>query len=114
METTNKHKWRKRLFFIPLMLLGAAIMIALVMILWNWLMPAIFGLTAITFWQAVGLLLLSKLLFSGFNFNKKGRRPSFARKGMRKKFMNMTDEEKEKNYNARKKMDHSTKKLQIH
>ena len=31
--------------------------------LWNWLMPAIFGLPVITFWQAVGLLVLSHLLF---------------------------------------------------
>jgi uncharacterized membrane protein len=34
-----------------------------VMWLWNWLMPAIFGLPVITFWKAVGLLMLSHLLF---------------------------------------------------
>jgi high-affinity Fe2+/Pb2+ permease len=34
-----------------------------VMWLWNWLMPAIFGLPIITFWQAVGLLVLSHMLF---------------------------------------------------
>jgi hypothetical protein len=34
-----------------------------VMWLWNWLMPSIFGLRAITFWQAVGLLILSHVLF---------------------------------------------------
>jgi hypothetical protein len=34
--------------------------------LWNWLMPAIFGLKPITFWQAVGLLFLAKLFFGGF------------------------------------------------
>jgi hypothetical protein len=31
--------------------------------LWNGLMPAIFGLPAITFWQALGLLVLGRLLF---------------------------------------------------
>jgi hypothetical protein len=31
--------------------------------LWNALLPSIFGLPAITFWQALGLLLLSRLLF---------------------------------------------------
>lgn len=36
------------------------------MLLWNWLMPAIFALGTITFWQALGLLALSKILFSGF------------------------------------------------
>jgi len=34
-----------------------------VMLLWNWLMPAIFGLTKLTYWQAWGLLILSSILF---------------------------------------------------
>jgi hypothetical protein len=33
------------------------------MILWNWLMPTIFGLTTITFWQAIGLNILATILF---------------------------------------------------
>ena len=36
-----------------------------VLYLWNWLMPAIFGLRAITYWQAVGLMGLSWILFGG-------------------------------------------------
>lgn len=36
-----------------------------VMLLWNWLMPTIFGLTTITYWQGVGLLWLSAMLFKG-------------------------------------------------
>ena len=36
-----------------------------VMLLWNWLMPDIFGLGIITFWQAVGIVVLAKLLFGG-------------------------------------------------
>ena len=35
--------------------------------LWNWLMPLIFGLPTITFWQGVGLFILAKLLFGGFS-----------------------------------------------
>ncbi len=42
----------------------------LVMKLWNWLMPTIFGLTKITFWQAWGLVLLSHILFKSFPHNK--------------------------------------------
>jgi hypothetical protein len=38
---------------------------ALVMVLWNWLMPAIFGLTTIGYWQGFGLVLIAKLLFGG-------------------------------------------------
>ena len=42
------------------------------MCLWNWLMPAIFGLGMITFWQGIGLLILGKMLFGGFR-SKWGR-----------------------------------------
>lgn len=31
--------------------------------LWNWLMPVIFGLPMISFWQALGLLFLSSIMF---------------------------------------------------
>ncbi len=34
-----------------------------VMLLWNWLMPAVFGLPPVNFWQALGLLLLSRIFF---------------------------------------------------
>lgn len=37
------------------------------MLLWNWLMPLIFGLVKITFWQSVGLLILSGMLFRNGN-----------------------------------------------
>jgi len=38
---------------------------AVVMVLWNWLMPALFGLGVITYWQGFGILLLAQLLFGG-------------------------------------------------
>ena len=44
-----------------------------VMHLWNWLMPSIFGLRTITFVQAVGLLVLSKILLGGFHRHAGGR-----------------------------------------
>lgn len=47
-------------------LLGMAFLVGFpVCWLWNWLMPHIFGLPKIGFWEAWGLLLLSGLLFSG-------------------------------------------------
>ncbi len=36
-----------------------------VMLLWNWLMPDIFGLKRVSYWQAWGLLILSAILFKG-------------------------------------------------
>ena len=41
-----------------------------VMLLWNWLMPEIFGLSVIGYWQGLGLALLGRLLF-GHNFGSK-------------------------------------------
>ena len=35
------------------------------MLLWNILLPDIFGITTINFWQAIGLLVLTRVLFSG-------------------------------------------------
>ena len=34
--------------------------------LWNWLLPDIFGLRRVTFWEGLGLLALSRILFGGF------------------------------------------------
>lgn len=42
-----------------------------VMLLWNWLMPLIFGLPEITFWQAIGLHFLSSTLIKSTTTTKK-------------------------------------------
>lgn len=42
-----------------------------VMLLWNWLMPELFGFAIITYWQAFGLALLARLLFGGFKHGHK-------------------------------------------
>ena len=44
----------------------------LVMLLWNWLMPALFGIKAVTYWQAFGITVLAKILFGGIHGNKGG------------------------------------------
>ena len=41
--------------------------------LWNWLMPAIFGVQAIRLGQALGLLVLSRILLGGFRGRLHGR-----------------------------------------
>lgn len=38
-----------------------------VQLLWNWLMPAIFGLGTIGYWQAFGLVILGKLIFGSIS-----------------------------------------------
>jgi hypothetical protein len=59
--------------------LGVAIAVSLgfvlgfgLMWLWNWLMPALFGLPVITYWQAVGLFVLCHLLFKGHHHHGGG------------------------------------------
>jgi hypothetical protein len=58
--------------------------------LWNVLMPAIFGIRAITFWQALGLLLLSRLFFGRFG----GRGP--RRRSCGRGWKDLTPEERER------------------
>jgi hypothetical protein len=77
-----------------------AIFSAVVMLLWNALVPSIFGLTVITFWQSLGLLALVRLLF-GCGFGGKnamagrwGHGGGFGKNPMREKWMNMTPEER--------------------
>jgi len=64
-----------------------------VMRLWNWLMPSLFHLPLITFVQALGLLVLSKLLFGGFHRHS-GRR-AWGR-GMKQRWEEMSPEERER------------------
>ena len=64
-------KMRKRwIFWAPVAICGLLLFIALggdiVLQLWNWLLPPIFGWRQITFWQALGLLALCRILFGGF------------------------------------------------
>ncbi len=60
--------------------------------LWNWLMPPLFGLRTVTYWQALGLLGLSWLLFGGW----RGAGMHARRHHMRERWDRMTPEEREK------------------
>jgi hypothetical protein len=66
--------------------------------LWNWLMPTLFRLPAITFWQGVGLLALSWLLFGGWRglHGRGGRLGGPWRRGAHGRWEGMTPEEREK------------------
>jgi hypothetical protein len=62
-----KRRAKKLIFLIPIGILAVSLFGFIVMSLWNWLVPAIFGGKLITFWQALGVLVLSRLLFGGFS-----------------------------------------------
>jgi hypothetical protein len=70
----------------------------LVMYLWNWLLPTLFGWRQITFWQAVGLLALCRILFGGWSSHG-GHRSNMRRRidqRMDERWERMTPEEREK------------------
>lgn len=77
---------------------GAVVLFTfLVMWLWNWLMPAIFGLGIITFWQAAGILVLSKILFSGSGHGKSwhnDRRKKYWHSRFKEKWEHIPEEKK--------------------
>jgi hypothetical protein len=94
-KSTGMRKKRYRFYFIPFFVIGAiALFTWIVMLLWNGVVTEVFNVKAINFWQAAGLLILSKILFSSFRPGSSGR----WRKGgspWRNKFMNMSPEERE-------------------
>ena len=69
-----------------------------VMLLWNWLMPTIFGLIEINFWQALCILVLCRILFGGFNFKHHhrghGERMFGIHNNLREKWQKMTPEQR--------------------
>ena len=84
-----------RILRITLMVaIGFALFSFLVMRLWNWLAPEVFGWHPITYWQAAGLFVLSKLLFGGFRGGW-GHRGRWGR-GMQERWEHMSPEQREK------------------
>ena len=90
-----KRKW---FFIAPLAILGIVLFIAIggevVMYLWNWLLPPLLGWRQITFWQAVGILALCRILFGGHGWHGPAR--SNFRRRMRERCGHMTPEERER------------------
>ena len=69
-----------------------ALLGAVVMFLWNELLPGLFGWPVLGFWQALGLLLLSRLLLGGWRGG--GARHGHWRGRMRERWEQMSDEER--------------------
>lgn len=89
----GKHKkgWIFLILCPPLIFLGVT---WIVMSLWNCLLPDILGVKTVTYWQAMGILVLCKILFGGFHFGKGMK--DFKERKMREKMMHLSPEEREK------------------
>lgn len=95
---------------IGMLLFGVIALVAfsvIIMLLWNWLMPEIFGLKTISIWQAGGLFVLSRILFTSFwgggkpsngdGLDFRGENP------IHEKWAKMTDDERKKFIEQRRK-----------
>jgi hypothetical protein len=89
----KKRFWRL-LAILPLVVALAAGFGWIVEHLWNGLMPTLFGLHAVTYWQAWGLMLLCWILFGGLR-GRPGRGFDWRHR-MRERWEQMTPEEREK------------------
>jgi hypothetical protein len=92
---------RKLFWMVPAGILGMALFIfiggEIVMRLWNWLLPMLFGWRQITFWQALGILVLCRILFGSHGF--RGPRSSARRRiqeRVAERYASMTPEERER------------------
>jgi hypothetical protein len=102
-QSSMKYRWYYKIpFFVTLGVLAMIGLGYLVMFLWNLLIPELFNGPVLTFWQAVGLFVLTKILLhsSGFNrhhglFWNRGRY-HYWKTRMEEKMASMTPEEKEK------------------
>ena len=88
---------RRLIWMAPLAIVGFAAFVSLggwvVMGLWNWLTPALFGWHTLTWVQALGLLALCRILFGGFGMHGGGPRGNMRRR-MFEKWERMSDEER--------------------
>ena len=95
-------KRRNLIWIAPLALIAITAFVALggevVRLLWNWLLPTLFGWRQITFWQALALLALCRILFGTWGGRHRSR-SDFGRR-WRERWDHMTPEEREK-YRAR-------------
>src|SRR6478735_2208576 len=97
--TSRKHEGRtmrrkKLIFLAPLAILGLLLFVfvggEVVKLLWNWLLPPLFGWRQVTFWQALGLLALCRILFGGLGSH--GGQGSWRRRRMAERCEQMTPE----------------------
>ena len=88
---------RKWIFMIPIGIAAITLFVFIggtaVQLLWNWLLPPLFGWKELTFWQALGMLALCRILFGGHGF--RGGSRSSLRRRMAERWEQMTPEERE-------------------
>lgn len=93
----KSNNWKMKKLFKGLFMLCLLFLLPfIIMSLWNAILPEVLDAHTITYWQALGLFILSRILFGGFRCGGSGRcgKSGSGKAGFRQKFMNMSDEEK--------------------
>lgn len=83
---------RRRPFFIFIPLTIALAGGAIVMLLWNYILPYALNANPINYWQALGLIVLTRILFGNFNFRNHNKHQGY----WREKFRNMSEDDRQK------------------
>lgn len=105
----NTHHRKRKFLIAMLFITGLFLLPYIVMLLWNNILPEVIGVKTITYWQAIGIFILSKLLFGGFktggkhhkmkehfrNCYENHKQHHSMKEELKDKFMNMSDEERE-------------------
>lgn len=81
--------------FVALAVVSIAVLSFVVMSLWNWLIPTLFRGAQLEYWQAVGLLLLSRILFGGLR-GRGGWHGHWRERMWRERWASLTPEERER------------------
>jgi hypothetical protein len=93
----GRNFWIKGAIIIPIAIAaGVFVFGSVVMLLWNSILPAVFGVSTISFWQALGILVLAKILFGGFGCRHGHHRCHGHRHDWNSKWMHLSTEEREK------------------
>ena len=91
-----RKRWWMFLLAPPAIALFVWIFGEVVMHLWNWLLPMLFGWRQITFWQALGILVLCRILFGSWGGHGPNPGRSASRRVTAEVWERMTPEEREK------------------
>ena len=103
----NTPQWVKVICYVFLGILGAIafgfIFGYAIKLLWNWLMPQLFGLKEISYWQGIGIFVLVRMLFGSFGGNNNSSKPNNDKK--KKKSCHDEDEEMKGKHNSTRNYD---------
>lgn len=86
-----KHS-KKFYWFMPVALTIFVSLPFVIVFLWNRLLPDLFGIQEISYWQAVGLFLLTRIFFGSFHSN---HHSSEQKNHMHEKWLEMNEEERD-------------------